>query len=417
MREYDLVVVGGGSAGLAAAITAYEEGIRSILLLEKEKYLGGILLQCIHNGFGLHEFKEQLAGPEYAQRFVDKFSELGIEYKVDTMVLGINEDKTIIYSNDKDGYNVIKAKAIVMSTGCSERTRGAIAIPGERPSGIMSAGLAQRYLNIDGYLVGKKVFILGSGDIGLIMARRMTLEGAKVLGVAELMPYSNGLNRNIVQCLNDFDIPLYLSHSVSNIIGKDRIEKVVISKVDDKFNFIEGSEMEFEVDTLLLSVGLLPSNVLLEDMGMAMSPTRGPAVNEMMETTKEGIFACGNSLHVHDLVDFVTKEGRAAGKGAARYLKGEVVRSKEKISCSAGNGISYVIPQMVNKLNVDENVEFKFRVRAPMENKKIVVKLNDTVIKSVVKLHLLPAEMETVVIKKDEFNDVAGNLVIEVEDR
>jgi pyruvate/2-oxoglutarate dehydrogenase complex dihydrolipoamide dehydrogenase (E3) component len=329
------------------------------------------------------------------------------------MVLGINEDKTIIYSNAVDGYNVIKAKSIVMSTGCSERTRGAIAIPGDRPSGIMSAGLAQRYLNIDGYLVGKKVFILGSGDIGLIMARRMTLEGAKVLGVAELMPYSNGLNRNIVQCLNDFDIPLYLSHSVSKIVGKDRIEKVIISKVDDHFNFIEGSEIEFDVDTLLLSVGLIPNNPLLQNIGVIMHPkTKGPIVDEYLQTNISGIFACGNSLHVHDLVDFVTNEGKICGKSVALYLN-EKLNNNRNVNILNGNLVSYCMPKTIY-LNSSDTVKINFRVQKPLKNITLVIKQNDKVIKETKKSYLIPAEMESVVLNKKDLD--LSDITLEVRE-
>lgn len=412
-ESHDLIIIGGGSAGLASAIEANNNGINDILVLEKNDNLGGILLQCIHNGFGLHEFKEELAGPEYAERFVNMVKERpSIITKVNSMVLKITKDLEVHYSNKEDGYVISKAKAIICATGCYERTRGAINIPGSRPSGIMTAGLAQRYINIDGYMVGKKVFILGSGDIGLIMARRMTLEGAKVLGVAELMPYSNGLNRNIVQCLKDYDIPLYLHHTVKEIIGKKRVEKIIISEVDDKLQFIPGTEMEFECDTLLLSVGLVPSNPLLDEIGVVNHPrTKGPLVDEYLQTSIPGIFACGNGLHVHDLVDFVTGEGRLAGKNAAKFIKGELGKLDYDVDIHAGNGVGYVLPSNAIS-HQDDHVTLKLRVTRPFDICNLVVKNNGNVIKKMKKLYLLPAEMEN--IDLDLKNVDKGELLVEV---
>ena len=416
MKNYDLVVIGGGSGGLSAAISAYDNGVKNILVLEKESYLGGILLQCIHNGFGLHTFKEELTGPEYADRFVKELNKRHIDALVNSFVLEIekeNDGFNVIYSNKEQGVIKIYTKAIVAATGCSERTSGEIGIPGDRPSGVMTAGMAQKYLNIEGYLVGKNVFILGSGDIGLIMARRMRLEGANVLGVAELMPYSNGLTRNIVQCLEDYNIPLYLSHTVKKVIGKERLEKVIIAEVDEKFNFIGGTDKSFEVDTLLLSVGLIPNNPLLLNVGVNMHPrTKGPIVDEYLQTNIKGIFACGNSLHVHDLVDFVTNEGVICGKSVAKYLN-KALCDNNCVNIINGSLISYCMPKTIY-LNNDDVVKINFRVQKPLKDIVLVIKQNDQVIKEIKKSYMIPAEMESVTLSKKDFD--LADIILEVRE-
>ena len=417
MIKKRLVIIGGGSAGMAAAIKAYELGERDILIIEKNAYLGGILNQCIHNGFGLHEFKEELTGPEFMTRFSNKVNELGIDYRLNSNVLNISNDKVVTYSNSKEGLVEVKADAIILSTGCYERNAGAIQIPGDRPSGVYTAGQAQLFVNCYGYLVGKRVFILGSGDIGLIMARRMTLEGAKVLGVAELMPYSAGLNRNIVQCLKDFNIPLYLSHTVKKVEGHSHLEKVTIAKVDEKMNFIEGTEMTFDVDTLLLSVGLLPNVDLLNNLPVRISRTRGAMVNQAMESDIRGVFACGNVLHVHDLVDYVVEEAREAGCGAVAYLNGELRHEGHVYEVNPGNGIGYVVPQLVYIDDVKDKVSFKFRVRKPYKDVDIYIKEGDKVIKKLFKPAIIPSEMEIVKLDKSLFSKESNEISVYVEER
>lgn len=413
--RYDLVVIGGGPGGLAAAIEAKKNGIDNILVIERDKELGGILQQCIHNGFGLHEFKEELTGPEYAQRFIEKLLEMNIEYKLDTMVLDLTEDKKIHAINSKDGYMVIEAKAVILAMGCRERTRGAISIPGDRPSGVFTAGAAQRFINMEGYMVGKKVLILGSGDIGLIMARRLTLEGAEVKAVVELMPFSGGLTRNIVQCLDDYNIPLYLSHTVIDVVGKDRLEKVVIAKVDENRKPIPGTEKEYECDTLLLSVGLIPENDISRKTGLEIDRrTNGLIVNEMMETSTEGIFACGNVVHVHDLVDFVSAEARKAGAAAARYIKNEVKDGEYKEIIN-GKGITYTVPQKFRGENIDKALEIFMRVNNIYKNVKLEVKDEEKVLMSLNKQHLAPGEMEKVMVPKKILDTMVGkSLTVEV---
>lgn len=416
MRQIDLVVIGSGAAGMAAAIEAKKNGVNDLLILEKDEKLGGILNQCIHNGFGLTEFKEELTGPEYLQRFVDEVKRLEIPYKLNAQVIDLTKDKVITYSSREDGLVKLQAKAIIMATGCYERNAGAIMLPGDRCSGVITAGTAQRYLNINGLMVGKRVVILGSGDIGLIMARRLTLEGAKVLCVSEIMPYSAGLNRNIQQCLIDYDIPLYLSRTVSKVIGKDRLEKVILSAVDENLQIIPNTEMEFECDTLILSVGLIPYVSLLNYIDCPISSTKGAVVNQYMETMIPGIFTAGNCLHVHDVVDFVSQEARLAGRSAALYLRNEIDNNEKKIAIKPGQNISYVLPQFVLENSVDD-ITFKFRVRKPLKDQVVMIRSGETVLGKVVKSALIPSEMVMVNLSKGKLQEVKDEIVISVEDR
>ena len=415
----NIVIIGGGPAGLAAAAAAVEAGEKDVLILERDNHLGGILNQCIHNGFGLHTFKEELTGPEYAARFEQRVHELGIEYKLGTMVLSISPEKVVTAVSKEDGLVNIEAKAIILAMGCRERSRGALNIPGFRPAGVFSAGTAQRLVNMEGYMPGKEVVILGSGDIGLIMARRMTFEGAKVHVVAELPPYSGGLKRNIVQCLDDYGIPLKLSHTVTEIHGKERVTGVTISKVDENFKPIPGTEEYYSCDTLLLSVGLLPENELSTGAGVQLSRvTNGPGVNESLMTNIPGVFACGNVLHVHDLVDYVSEEAAAAGRAAAQYVSGDEAQEEGKvITLKPTGGVRYTVPSTIRPEHMADMLTVRFRVGNVYKNCYLSVYFGDERVQHRKKQVMAPGEMEQVILKKaDLLNAGFDTVTITIEE-
>ncbi len=426
MMTYDLIIIGGGPAGLAAAVSAKKQGIEKVLILERDRELGGILNQCIHNGFGLHTFKEELTGPEYAQRFIDQADEYQVPYKLNTMVLDITEEKRekiVTAMNRKDGLLFLRTKAVILAMGCRERPRGALNIPGYRPAGIYTAGTAQRLVNMEGYIPGREVVILGSGDIGLIMARRMTLEGAKVKVVAELMPYSGGLQRNIVQCLEDFQIPLKLSHTVVDIQGKERVTGITLAQVDENRKPIPGTEEFYSCDTLLLSCGLIPENELSGNMGVELSRiTSGPVVNESLETNVPGVFACGNVLHVHDLVDYVSEEAAKAGIHAAEYIRKWEEDGKEKevqgISIETKGGIRYSVPQLIRPERMEDKLTVRFRVGAVYRDVYISVYLGEKRIIHKKKRKMAPGEMEQVILKKSDLTAVGelDKIVMKIEE-